>query len=150
MVRATDIVTSLVLLCLTRTGKRIVCAAVSCGFRMMLTHLHPHHLFAGVHGADAWILSERPYDITYPCEGGFGEVCFYMWQIRRDRALEYVAIVSNGELQKAESEDNACTVQFSYLTEEDVGHHHCRRRNNDLSSHGECSTAMAVWVDAFT
>ncbi|XP_028997234.1 uncharacterized protein LOC114849707 [Betta splendens] len=103
MVGATGITTSLVLLCLTRTG------------------------------ADAWIFSERAYDIKYPCEGGFGEVCFHMWEISKGTRAEYVAVVSNGELQRAVPEDK-CIVHLSNLTDEDVGHHHCRRRNNDFSS----------------
>lgn len=56
-----------------------------------------------------------------------------MWQISRNRTSEYVAIVSNGEIQKAVSEDTKCHLQIKDLSADDVGHQHCQRRSNALS-----------------
>lgn len=64
-----------------------------------------------------------------------------MWHISRNRTSEYVAIVSNGEIQKAVSEDKKCNLQIKDLTAEDVGHHQCQRRTSVLSpNNGECCT----------
>lgn len=72
-----------------------------------------------------------------------------MWQISRNSTSEYVAIVSNGEIQKAVSEDKKFNLQIKDLTAEDVGHHHCQRRTNALSPNiSECGTVKIkmLWL----
>ncbi|XP_033504992.1 uncharacterized protein LOC117271027 [Epinephelus lanceolatus] len=88
----------------------------------------------GVIGDDGLICAERVYDITFPCEDNL--VCFYIWQLSTSQSSDHIAIVSNGEIQTAASEDQGskCTLQITDLTAEDVGHYRCQQRPDVFSS----------------
>ncbi|XP_042359846.1 uncharacterized protein LOC121955823 [Plectropomus leopardus] len=81
----------------------------------------------GANGEDGLIFAGRAYDITFPCDR---DVCFHIWQLSTSQSSDYVAIVSNGEIQTApsEDEDSKCTLQIKDLTAEDVGRHRCQQR----------------------
>ncbi|XP_054474763.1 uncharacterized protein LOC129107328 [Anoplopoma fimbria] len=87
----------------------------------------------GVNAGDGLIFTERAYDLTVPCEDDL--VCFHIWKLSRRLLSDYVAIVSNGAIQTATSEDkdSKCTLQIKDLTAEDVGRHRCPKRP-DVSS----------------
>ncbi|XP_022593597.1 uncharacterized protein LOC111216370 [Seriola dumerili] len=87
----------------------------------------------GVKGQSGLTLAERSYDIKFPCEEDL--VCFHLWQFSTWKTSRYFAIVSNGEIQTAESEEKKCTLQIKDLTAEDVGRDHCQQMPNNLSSH---------------
>ena len=78
-------------------------------------------------------MAERAYDIKYPCEDS---VCFHIWQLSTSQTSDYVAIVSNGEIQTVtpEDEDSKCTLQIKDLTAEDVGRPRCQQRPDVFSS----------------
>uniref|UniRef100_UPI0037E8D680 uncharacterized protein isoform X2 n=1 Tax=Semicossyphus pulcher TaxID=241346 RepID=UPI0037E8D680 len=76
---------------------------------------------------DGLILAQRVYDISYPCQQD--EVCFQIWQFSTSETHDYIATVSNGEIQKAStSEDVKCKLKIRNPTAEDVGRLNCRRR----------------------
>ncbi|KAF0023273.1 hypothetical protein F2P81_023903 [Scophthalmus maximus] len=81
-------------------------------------------------GVDGLIFAESGYDITFPCEED--TVCFHKWKIGTGRG-QYIAIVSNGEIQRDQSEEEKCTLRFKDLTAEDVGRHHCQTGSNGSS-----------------
>ncbi|XP_071333658.1 uncharacterized protein [Trachinotus anak] len=101
--------------------------------RFVLSLLLLSFIRTGVNGQNGLILLEREYDITFPREEDL--VCFHLWQISTWRTTEYIAIVSNGEIQTAESDEKKHTLQIKDLTEEDVGRHRCQQMPNDFSSH---------------
>ncbi|XP_029352971.1 uncharacterized protein LOC115038242 [Echeneis naucrates] len=70
------------------------------------------------------------YVITFPCEDTLA--CFHLWEIRTRR---YIAIVTNGDILAAESEERKCFRQVKDLTVEDIGHHQCSERTNEFSTH---------------
>ncbi|XP_040920695.1 uncharacterized protein LOC121199814 [Toxotes jaculatrix] len=100
----------------------------------------------GVNGQGDLIFTGRGYDITYPCDEDL--VCFHIWQIRtrkqNKKTSEYIAIVSNGEIQTAESEEKKCTLLIKDLTAEDVGHHRCQQRPNVFSTYKTHSAAPVL------
>ncbi|KAL3052740.1 hypothetical protein OYC64_005296 [Pagothenia borchgrevinki] len=74
----------------------------------------------GVNGEDGLILAEQNYQSSSPCEEGL--VCFPV--LRSNQTSDYFAIVSDGGIKTATSEDSKCTLQ---ITAEDVGLHRCQR-----------------------
>lgn len=103
---------------------------------MYSTRSDPLYLLSsGVNGEEGLLFAERCYDITFPCEEDL--VCFHIWQFRTSEISDYIAIVSNGEIQtaKSEVEDSKCTLQIKDLTVEDVGRHRCQQRPDVFSPH---------------
>ncbi|XP_026174701.1 uncharacterized protein LOC113137336 [Mastacembelus armatus] len=86
----------------------------------------------GVNGKNG-LIAKRGYDIMFPCDEEL--VCFYIWKIRKHRTSEYIAIVSNGEIQTAKSGDKNCILQIKDVKQEDVGHHRCQQKSNVFSPH---------------
>ena len=78
-------------------------------------------------------------------------VCFHLWQF--SVTDDYIAIVSNGEIQifELEYEDSQCTLKIEDLTAEDIGRHRCQQRPDVFSPHSseysQCLSFIAVWVD---
>lgn len=81
------------------------------------------------------MLADRSYDITFPCKEDI--VCFRVWQINTRVTNKYIAIVSNGQIQRTQSEEDKCTLQMQIkdLTVEDAELHQCQRMPNDLHSY---------------
>ncbi|KAG7508213.1 hypothetical protein JOB18_006716 [Solea senegalensis] len=98
--------------------------------RLLLLLLLLPLITTGVAAEDGLISAVRAYDIAVPCEGDL--VCFHIWQIDTLDG-EYIGIVSNGELQTAETEEDKCNFQIQDITAEDVGRHRCQKRTNDFS-----------------
>ncbi|XP_029966240.1 uncharacterized protein LOC115401975 [Salarias fasciatus] len=124
----------------------------------------------GVNGDDCLICAERGYNIAFPCGGN---VCVHLWHFSRREASDYVALVSNGEIQTSKLLDDGskCSLPIEDLTAEDVGRHRCQQRPGapalnlmpgktlslqcvllDSSERGQCSTApqrgiSLTWVD---
>ncbi|XP_071386353.1 uncharacterized protein [Centroberyx affinis] len=97
------------------------------------------HIKTGVNGEDNLILAGRGYDISFPCYGGLDLICFVIWQLSTREINDYVAVVSNGEIQTATSNakgrrvGSKCPLHIKSLTAEDVGRYHCQPRQNILS-----------------
>ncbi|XP_058470134.1 uncharacterized protein LOC131444033 [Solea solea] len=98
--------------------------------RLLLLLLLLPLITTGVAAEDGLISAVRAYGIAVPCEGGL--VCFHIWQIDTLDG-EHIGIVSNGELQTAETEEDKCNVQIQDITAEDVGRHRCQKRTSDFS-----------------
>ncbi|XP_038582732.1 uncharacterized protein LOC119908885 [Micropterus salmoides] len=94
----------------------------------------------GVNGKDGLIVAEQGYNIIFPCEEDL--VCFHIWQLNTSKTSDYIAIVRNGQIQTAKSEDrdSKCTQQIKALTVEDVGRHHCQQKPDVISPHNTTST----------
>ncbi|KAF1376450.1 hypothetical protein PFLUV_G00211630 [Perca fluviatilis] len=104
---------------------------VHTGMRLLLLSF----ITTGVNGEDGLIFAQRAYSVTFPCEENL--VCFHVWQLSTSQTIDYIAIVSNGEIQTATSvdEDSKCTLQIKDLTAEDVGRHRCQQRPDVFSRH---------------
>ncbi|XP_034006574.1 uncharacterized protein LOC117498529 [Trematomus bernacchii] len=76
----------------------------------------------GVNAEDGLILAEQNYQSSSPCEEGL--VCFPVLQFNSSQTSDYFAIVSDGGIKTATSEDSKCTLQ---ITAEDVGLHRCQQ-----------------------
>lgn len=122
----------LLLLSFIRAGKRNMNATLVGDFSLINVSLvelsWPLCLLST--GVDGLIFAESGYDITFPCEED--TVCFHKWKIGTGRG-QYIAIVSNGEIQRDQSEEEKCTLRFKDLTAEDVGRHHCQTGSNGSS-----------------
>lgn len=95
--------------------------------------------FSGADGDGGLLFVGQSYRITFPCEEGL--VCFHLRHLSAGETSAYIAIVIVGEIQRAESEEEAieCSMQIEDLTEEDVGGHRCQRRPDDFSPYiGGC------------
>lgn len=110
------------------------------------------YLFSsGVKGEDPLIFDERGYNITFPCEEDL--VCFHIWHLSTSEISDHIAVVTNGKIQTAKSEDqnSKCTLQIEDHTYKDFVHHRCQRRTEVFSPHdGEYrrdQSRMAVWDD---
>lgn len=140
----------LLLLSLIRTGKRNTNTISSRRLSFSVSSW-PCLLSSGVKGADGLTVAERGYDITFPCEED--SVCFHIWHFSTSGTSDYIAIVSNGEIQtaKSEAEDSKCTLTIKDLTADDVGRHRCQQRSDVFSPRrGEyCQdfSFIAAWVD---
>ncbi|KAK5903764.1 hypothetical protein CgunFtcFv8_007516 [Champsocephalus gunnari] len=75
----------------------------------------------GVNGEDG-LIAEQNYQSSSPCEEGL--VCFPVRQLSSSHTSDYFAIVSDGGIKTATSEDSKCTLQ---ITAEDVGLHRCQQ-----------------------
>ncbi|XP_070844167.1 uncharacterized protein, partial [Chaetodon trifascialis] len=100
---------------------------------------------AGVKGEDGLIF-ERGYDITFPCEED--SVCFHIWHFTSSQTSDHIAVVGNGEIQTArsEDEDSKCTLTLTDLTAEDVGRHRCQQRPDVLSPRSGPSATLELNV----
>ncbi|XP_076612887.1 uncharacterized protein LOC143336547 [Chaetodon auriga] len=100
---------------------------------------------AGVKGDDG-LMFQRGYDITFPCEED--AVCFHIWHFSTSQTSDHIAIVSNGEIQtaKSEDEDSKCTLTLKDLTAEDVGRHRCQQRPDVFSPRSPPSSTPEVNV----
>ncbi|XP_078146218.1 uncharacterized protein LOC144542798, partial [Centroberyx gerrardi] len=97
------------------------------------------HIKTGVNGEDNLILAGRGYDIRFPCDGGLDLICFVIWQFSTREINDYIAVVSNGEIQTASSNGKGrrvgskCPLHIKSLTAEDVGRYRCQPRQDVLS-----------------
>ncbi|CAK6962592.1 uncharacterized protein LOC122965585 [Scomber scombrus] len=94
----------------------------------------------GVHGRNRLKeFPEKNYDIIYPCED---KVCFRLWQFK---TKDYIAIVSNGEIQTNKHEkygDSKCTLKITNLTAEDIRFHRCQEKPDFFSPYKFSSVAQ--------
>ncbi|CAJ1077365.1 uncharacterized protein LOC117824299 [Xyrichtys novacula] len=72
------------------------------------------------------IFAQQSFGIRYSCKRDV--VCYHIWRFSTDETADYISIVSNGEIQRAQAlqdEDSKCTLRITPLS---VGHHFCKRR----------------------
>ncbi|XP_060908352.1 uncharacterized protein LOC132985150 [Labrus mixtus] len=116
---------------------------VHTGIRLLLLLLNVST--TSVSGEHGLTFPGRRYKIIYPCEQDV--VCFHVWQFSSEETLDYIAIVSKGEIQTdptLEDKDSQCTLQINDPTAEDVGRHHCKRRLSVLFPYTTLSAGPQV------
>lgn len=76
------------------------------------------------------IFDKRRYDIAFPCEEDY--VCFHVWRLTTRVIDDDVAVVTNGNLQSAESGEvgSTCILPFNHYTDEDY-YHACHKNSED-------------------
>ncbi|KAG8011191.1 hypothetical protein GBF38_005878, partial [Nibea albiflora] len=101
---------------------------------------------SGVNEADGLSFPKQSYNVAYPCDD---LVCYYMWHFSTTETSHYTAIVSNGEVRTATSEDDEddegskCTLQIEDLTKEAVGHSRCQS-GPDVSHYSNTSPELKL------
>lgn len=84
-------------------------------------------LSLGIKAESPLIFDKQSYDITFPCEEDL--VCFNIRHLRTSQISDYIAVVTNGKIQVAESEEenSKCTLQLEDNTYLDSEHHSCQK-----------------------
>lgn len=86
-----------------------------------------YRLSLGIKAASPLIFDGQGYDITFPCEEDL--VCFNIRHLRTSQISDYIAVVANGKIQVANSEEenSKCTLQIADNTYEGSEHHSCQK-----------------------
>lgn len=103
-----------------------------------------YHLSSGVQVSDPQLFADWGYEVSFPCEEDL--VCFHTWRLNAKERTDYIAVVTNGKIQRGTSTNSRCSLPVK-----NDGHHLCPKSqavSNHNSEYGHGTRPRTVWVFA--